>query len=462
MHWWLRVISLFLGPHHVSYAWRMKETYQYLSHCHTAETIGRHDKNCQVMKPAGAHQGGTMEDDSTSKVSYACVTDPAFLQLWQLANQQALTRERFLTLPMPENAQAEDVWAAICTLREWGGHDVGFNENRMLRFWVNLSERGKELVRDITRRSNEASIIGRYIATVGFKHAFMEAKVDSIRTALSLDGMTTDYESVRAVLTEESKASTPTERLIANYNMILEEEFTGTTITNSQRNARALFSALADGVSTLQEIQWDTTVLANLDACLANATQASDEMAFCAARYFLGAGHDIFFASHLQATFSSLLRKIYFIRSGHSNLALLPLSSRYVSEGAPQTANTNYDLSASVERMLEAIGPLIDDMERIAQTQLERIDAIKAALDKSPTFNLRQKAILSKSLENLHSEFDYETTAARFQVSYNTTRTDMGHLVAAGLLRTTLDGHRTVLCPAPGFIRTLNRLLLEQ
>ena len=317
-----------------------------------------------------------MDDDSTSKVSYACIADPAFLQLWQLANQQALTREEFLALPMPENAQAEDVWAAICILREWGGHDVGFNENRMLRFWVNLSERGKELVRDITRRSNETSIIGRYVATTGFRYAFMEAKVDSIRTALSLDGMTTDYESVRAILMGESTASTSTERLIANYNMILEEEFADASTPNSQRNARALFSALANGVSTLQEIQWNTTVLANLDACLANATQASDEMAFCAARYFLGPGHDIFFASRLQATFSSLLRKIYFIRSGHSNLALLPLSSRYVSEGAPQAADTNYDLSISVERMLEAIGPLIDNMEHIAQAQLERIGYI--------------------------------------------------------------------------------------
>ena len=401
-----------------------------------------------------------MEDgETTGTVSYACVTDEAFLRLWKAANERALTREEFCALPMPRGARAEDVWDAVCALREWSGRDVGFNENRMLRFWVNLSEGGKALVRSVVERSGEASIIGRYVACVGFRRAFVEEQVDSIRTALALDGMPMDYESARAVLLGEAAPRTPAERLVANYERILAQELAGGD-AGQKRNARALYAELARNVTDLTDVRWNMVVLANLDTCLAGVASATDETAFCAARYFWGAGHDIFFASRLQATFSSLLRKVYFIRSGHENLALLPLSAHFSSEGAPAADAKSCDISASVEKMLAVISQLLGEMERIATERLGRIEDVRAAVAASPAFNLRQKDVLAQAMADPQATFDYDSLAQRFQASYNTVRSDMGRLVSAGLLRSSLDGHRTVLRPAPDITGALERMTL--
>ena len=403
-----------------------------------------------------------MEDgETTGTVSYACVTDEAFLRLWKAANERALTREEFCALPMPRGARAEDVWNAVCALREWSGRDIGFNENRMLRFWVNLSEGGKALVRSVVERSGEASIIGRYVACVGFRRAFVEEQVDSVRTALSLDGMPMDYESARAVLLGEAASRTPAERLVANYERILAQELaTRAGSAEQARNARALYAELARSVTDLTDVRWNMVVLANLDACLAGVARATDETAFCAARYFWGAGHDIFFASRLQATFSSLLRKVYFIRSGHENLALLPLSAHFSSEGAPAADAKSCDISASVEKMLTVISQLLGEMERIATERLGRIEDVRAAVAASPAFNLRQKDVLAQAMADPQATFDYDSLAQRFQASYNTVRSDMGRLVSAGLLRSSLDGHRTVLRPAPDIMGALERMTL--
>ena len=397
------------------------------------------------------------DGETTGTVSYACVTDEAFLRLWKAANERALTREEFCALPMPSGARAEDVWDAVCALREWSGRDVGFNENRMLRFWVNLSEDGKALVRNVVERSEETSVVGRYVTAVGFRRAFVEEQVDSVRTALALDGMPMDYESARAALLGEAAPRTQAEQLVVNYERILTSELTGDS-AGQTHNARALYAELARNVADLRNVRWNTTVLANLDTCLAGVADATDETAFCAARYFWGAGHDIFFASQLQATFSSLLRKVYFIRSGHPNLALLPLSSHFSSEGTPSADAESCDISASVERMLSVISKLLGEMERVATERLGRIEDVQAAVAASATFNLRQKDVLAQAMADPQVTFDYDSLAQRFQASYNTVRSDMAKLVSAGLLRSTLDGHRTVLRPAPGITGTLERM----
>ena len=402
-----------------------------------------------------------MEHGERPGVSYACVTDKAFLRLWKAVNERTLTREEFCALPMPNGARARDVWDAVCALREWSGRDIGFNENRMLRFWANLSEGGRALARDVVERSGEISLIGRYVAAVGFRRAFVEEQVDSMRTALGFDGMPVDYESVRAALLGEAAPRTRAEQLMVNYERILAEELAGVgTDVGRARNARALYSALACDVVNLADVRWNMTVLANLDSCLASVTSAADDAAFCAARYFWGAGHDIFFVSQLQATFSSLLRKVYFIRSGHPNLALLPLSAHFSSEGAPGPDVESCDISASVEKMLGVVSGLLDEMERVAAERLGRIEDVRCAMNASTAFNLRQKDVLAQAMADPQAVFDYDSLAQRFQASYNTVRSDMGRLVSAGLLCSSLEGHRTVLRPAPGIVASLERALL--
>ena len=402
-----------------------------------------------------------MEHGERPGVSYACVTDKAFLRLWKAVNERTLTREEFCALPMPNGARPQDVWDAVCALREWSGRDIGFNENRMLRFWANLSEGGRALARDVVERSGKTSLIGRYVAAVGFRRAFVEEQVDSMRTALGLDGMPVDYESVRAALLGEAAPRTRAEQLMVNYERILAEELAGVGAgTGRSRNARALYSALACDVADLADVRWNMTVLANLDSCLASVTSVADDAAFCAARYFWGAGHDIFFVSQLQATFSSLLRKVYFIRSGHPNLALLPLSAHFSSEGAPGPDVESCDISASVEKMLGVVSGLLDEMERVAAERLGRIEDVRCAMNASTAFNLRQKDVLAQAMADPQAVFDYDSLAQRFQASYNTVRSDMGRLVSAGLLCSSLEGHRTVLRPAPGIVASLERALL--
>lgn len=393
---------------------------------------------------------------------YGCLDDEAFLNLWKLASERAFSREEFAALPMPADADADEVWDAITLLRRWSGRDVGLNETRMSVFWVNMSGHARELVSDIVGRSGASSILGRYVQAVGFRRAFIEAKVDSLRSALAQDGLSLDYESVRSTLLGETPPHTAQERLVANYESIVADELARAEEGAGSRDIRGLFAQLACDVVDMRGIRWDMTVLANLDACMKSAAGESDEMMFCAARYLWGAGHDIFFVSELQATFASLLRKVYFIRAGRENLALLPLSSHFQSEDVPQGDQEACDISVSVEHMLQTMASLLDEMEVVAQARLERLDDMRVALDVSEAFSLRQKDVLAQAIADPGVSFSYDALAARFGVSYNTVRTDMSRLVAAGLLYTSFEGHRVLLRPVPGIAAALERALVAR
>ena len=121
-----------------------------------------------------------------SFVSYACVMDKRFPALWNTMNEHGLSRGDLDKLPLPDGADPDELWTALDTLSQWPGNQIGFNENRSVLFWANLSKNDEELARRVMKRCDEMSVIGRYIKTCGWHIAFIEGRIRSISTALEL------------------------------------------------------------------------------------------------------------------------------------------------------------------------------------------------------------------------------------------------------------------------------------
>ena len=64
-----------------------------------------------------------------SFVSYACVMDKRFHALWNTMNEHGLSRGDLDKLPLPDGADPDELWAALDTLSQWSGNQIGFNEN---------------------------------------------------------------------------------------------------------------------------------------------------------------------------------------------------------------------------------------------------------------------------------------------------------------------------------------------
>lgn len=350
---------------------------------------------------------------------------------------------------MPKDADPKDVWHAITVLRQWSGEEVGLNENRSIMFWTNLSAEGRQKVRAIMKRSEEGSLIGRYVSAFGYTRAFLEFQIDSLRLALSLDGYRIGYEAVRSIFTGSVRPRTTVEKVVQNYFNAVVCEANG---QGGAGDVLALFAKLTQGVPEASGARWDTEVLKNLSRSLSDASRASDEMALSTVRYIWGAGRDIYIVDMLQSTFASLLRKAYLVRSGHPNLIFVPLSAKLRAGQVPRAGQPDFDMSQGVGQLLDVMLDALDELEMAAEESLERLQDTRARLENAATLNYRQKALLAELLTNPGGSFLYREIEKKFQVSYNTVRNDVSQLVRMGLLLSSEQNGYMVVCGAPNLI----------
>lgn len=144
--------------------------------------------------------------------------------------------------------------------------------------------------------------------------------------------------------------------------------------------------------------------------------------------------------------FGSLLRRVFFIRCGFVPLSLLPLSM----VRPPERAHGVADMTQSVLFYIHAVDRLLGRMEQQMADDKRQIGRLLCAIENAPVLNHRQQSVLRDALLVQGVQFDFDSLIDRFQVAYNTVRSDMAYLVNSGYLYSTNDGRKLTFHPVPG------------
>lgn len=403
----------------------------------------------------------TSRGDEVSGDPYACLRDPAFLRLWKEANGRVLTRDEFCRMPMPQGVSADQAWEAVGLLRRYAGICLGPNERLASSVWMNLPREERRLARDIAARGSAESALGA-LALLGTRRrsSFIEEQVREVEAALGTDGETLGYEDVRAVLLDELPPSSTAELLALNYSEVYERELArerGDPPAMKQGlSMGSLYERLVSGIKPEVVPRWNRPVADNVSRFLASMDRLDSYDIPAASSYIWGAAARLGIVQPYGALFGSLVRKVFLIRGHMPALALLPLTT--VAREA-ELADDDTDTTRPTSKYLHLMGRQLDHLEGLVGREEGRRQDLRAMLGSSGAVNLRQREVLLKMLEESDAEYDYSSYAERFQVAYNTARSDLTGLARLGLMASGEHQNRRVFRAAPNYLSALGAWL---
>lgn len=421
---------------------------------------GASGKTADIMCNESSSASGSQGAQSPLEV----VWDERFCSLWRDVNQCVVTREELDERDLPDNCTADDVWRALEALRRAAGYTLSRPRAGRAATWVNLPLNAQRHARVILDHSSANSVIGMRLANAAdLTSVYLEGRVTELVGTLGRDGLATDYERVRDITMHEKQPRNAADAVVRAFDETLKAERPRGERKTAALGARDLYDALAcalDRPSQATMGQKARLFFETVDDCLAAVPQVRGlDMLSNAARLWAFVGTSTCL-SDLNATYASLVCKAYFVRCGFAGLSLLPIVSAGRSAlGRLASLPPTSDMTGATVALLNVISPELEKLENTIRSEEERLIDLHERLATSGQLNYRQRATLEAFLDNTEATYDYQGYCEKFQVTYNTARTDLNGLAARGLLYTLEDNCRLAFYPVPGFVSRLERML---
>lgn len=383
--------------------------------------------------------------------------DEVFLGLWRITNQRLVSWDEFKNMEMPAGMGPRDAWEAIEALKRQigiplGGHSLGDPESRFVSLPLEQLRRARRILARSGRGSQLFSMASRLP-----RGLFLEGRVLEIGAAMRRDGQALPYETIRRLLNEERMARCEAERVVVGYARVLKEEL----VSSAEHISACALYANMTGL-TLKGLEIpptganDRRLLRWTDECLSTVPDVRGIDMLANAASLWGRFESTQAEGRWDMLFGSLACRVYLIRCGYADLALvrtcqenaLPFSDSIAAEDQTHTMACYLDLLESG----------LDSLEEEAELERERQSFAHQAVDASAVLNYRQRQTVFAALDDETFLIDYESYQQKFQVTYNTARSDLGLLSELGLLVASMKGRCVAFHPVDSLVSVIERL----
>lgn len=398
--------------------------------------------------------------------------DERFAAIRRATEVAVMPREEFDRMEMPFRASADEVWRLVQVLRR----QVGivsivptFPEDEFQYVWYTLPRNCQRVVETILEQSAKDPSISSLLSKDELIEAGMHSIIEEILTALAWNDRTSTYEHIRTVIKQENRPCCPEELLASNYYRILSNAFHGTAF---DFDCIEIYRNLVEGIDEAGKAEAiDHDKIAVLQGFANKALQENDASKIYYSAHFseFTLRYDPF--GNQSALMGSLLRRLFFIKSGYPSLGLVsPLKTMLrlsdpkgiSSLCAMHEDSTGVSIDATgyyfkyVGTIADELGEWKSEVLRANNNRQETLSRIK----KSDKLNYRQKELLTSFVEKTSQNISVYDYKEEFQVAYSTARSDLSSLMKRGVLTIlTLEGKSVIYSTCPQFEQRVNELL---
>lgn len=413
--------------------------------------------------------------------------DPRFGALLYQLSRRGMTRASFAALPMPAGCSPDDTWALLASIRRRQGvhyYDTCAWQGRQVCQWFTPTASIQSMLADLSSRTQVGSRLDVALSERHGRRFIVRSLIEEAVAALSCDGLTTDYETARAITTGDRAPSTPIERLVANTHALLTSivdhdapEITPDLIERmyAQLVDGVDFSGLTSGIAWGQEWPEDpmTREQALAEICAMASGSIKDP-----------AEHPIVMGQKLTCKvwknpafptctyiLGSLLTRLYMKREGYPVFAYIPSSSTTLAwKSGSYTSDrvvpyhqagvcTAFDRDWTMywESCLYLLVQELDKLEAYVFELKAADDALLARLADDRSFNKRQSDVLRRCILAPDTALRIEEHRATYELAYSTARQDLLALTKLGYLEMRYEGKAQVFAARRDLKPTLAR-----
>lgn len=401
--------------------------------------------------------------------------DARFAEIRRAMESAVVSREEFDRMEMPSGTTAGDVWRLVQVLRR----QVGivsivptFPEDEFRYVWYTLPRSCQRAVESILEQSAKEPSIGSLLSEDELIEAGMHSIIEEILAALEWSRKSSTYEHIRAVIKQENLPHCPEELLASNYYRILGDAFRGIEFAF---DCMELYRGLVNGVEGVEGVEETGPInhdkVAVLQGFANKALQENDASKIYYSAHFseFAMRYDPF--GEQSALMGSLLRRLFFIKSGYPSLGLVSPMKTMLRLSDPKgisplcamhedSTGISIDATGYYSKYIEAISNGLDEWEREVLRASDNRHATLSKIKKSDKLNYRQKQLLASFVERIHQNISVYDYKEEFQVAYSTARSDLSGLMKRGFLTIlTLEGKSVIYGTCPQFEQKVNKLL---
>ncbi|MGV8084307.1 MAG: hypothetical protein AB2L09_11840 [Coriobacteriia bacterium] len=378
-------------------------------------------------------------------------------------------------MEMPPGASPAFAWTIITMLRYQTAIKFPFrflpSDSCPALVWYTITHEMEQEIREIMALGGPTSHLQGILQRHKGGLFDMQDQVEELVAAVKLDGGVIDYESAREMLVQERNPRTPVERIAANYQSILAEASTRNGLTTAA-GMKAVYADLVAGVGVGEAEpvnKDDMNLYATLMAGPSSAYRAPI-VCFSIHLHEVPKFHRPF--RQWNATYASLLRRLFLVRSGFPVLSLVPLSKLVRDWQNGEIGSPPYRLGADpcpIEDACDATPYMAGyiDLMRIGlkaveqrATDIERYEEdLRGIVRAAQTINYRQRDVLLAALDNPRKRFRINEHQETWQAAYATARADLLGLASLGFMHIQKEGKALVFFAASDFRNIIERRL---
>jgi len=419
--------------------------------------------------------------------------DPNFCELVRRTEREAITWEKFLSLPMPHDMSPVRTWETLQALRRCSGVDLAHDDFDGNPFWYQRTYQLTDALHGVAaacgthshiyRRIRNASAGGHFLAQMRVAETVAAARLDGLRipanvaTELLRSGQSPQDDTQRFVLNVfhaddwlDSIVDQPfSEELLIHLGDLLLEGVDLRAL-ETQRPSLGLVPYNVDDekarLISRQELRYVSSyanheIVEEWDHPVLRSLLIQDGM-----RSYRPLGV-------VSAQVGRLAARLYAMKHDLPVLGLLPLSKARIDweegrVGPPEVlcnpvqrdallVHAPGDLTAShtvvVQLALLAVKNVLEYME-----SWERRDAeMREILRQDPGLNHRQRGVIGDALRSESAEFRIRHHQTNHRVAYSTARRDLLELAEKGYLRMEERGNAFVFVPSERLEETVRK-----
>lgn len=143
----------------------------------------------------------------------------------------------------------------------------------------------------------------------------------------------------------------------------------------------------------------------------------------------------------------SMLRQGYWLTEYLSISSILRKAPAKYARSFLHSETDSLDATYLVLAQLGVIQRAIDEMNAYLTRKVEEVREVEALMRGSARFNHRQRGLLASALRDPHDRYTFASHARRFDVTYQSARTDLLDLAREGLLTREKIGRKYVFAP---------------
>ncbi|MDR1421885.1 MAG: hypothetical protein LBI64_03350 [Coriobacteriales bacterium] len=410
-----------------------------------------------------------MSHEEDYRVVLSLIRSREFSDMWARANREAVTRDSYGEMDMPENYSEDELFTIITALRRRFSTEIPF-ANYIISTsesynWFSATSSMQESLRFLVSQAQAGSALDIQMSSILDSQSRISMMLDEFLSVCRRDGIDIPYESARAILSGERSPQTPLERLLANFrNLSIDiPRYTGTRISPSL--LEELHDRLIDGVAFPIKPEPRPRIKERKPSILDDPDEAIDMICRLAnARGCARAIHPIFCSilisgvfwefyplPEINAVLELVVRIIHYHQVGlpmlafasfsqlsesweQGTLTLLSVPWSYLDLRDIPDCGEGFDATthfASELKLLEyEIERLHDVVARLKLNDL----AMRHRLEENQMLNFRQKDILISALKNRGMRFKIDEHRRLHDIAYATARQDFLSLHEMGFV----------------------------